>query len=161
MPDNSAILTAFREELIAATLVRRPSDAGAGVPCHVEPLGGPPAPGEREGEEDHPTLVVTLLDAGTWGEDNYSAGGRRRMTVDVHSRAATSAALREAMALEAAIVGRLIRPETNYGYGFTLGTAAALFCHQATPNGGGPLGLSVRGVGYGRLAKWVLEVHPG
>jgi len=157
--DNAAVLAAFREELIAAGLVRRPSDTGTDPPAHIEPLGGPPAPGEREGIEDDAELVVSLIDAGTFAESPFDGATRRRMTVDVHTRAASSTALRRAMALEAAIVARLIRPETSYGFGFTLGATSAVFCQEATPSGGGPLG-SVRGVGWARVAKWTIETAP-
>lgn len=160
MPDNADILTAFREELIEAGLVRRPSEAGAEYPMHIEPRDGAPAPGEREAVEDHATLVVSIFASGELGETTYDAATRRRLVIDVRYRSGSNAALREAMALDAAIRARLIRQATNYGYGFVMGSAAPVYVHQAALFGGfGALGRG-RDVAFDHVAKWVIETAP-
>lgn len=160
MPDQSAILAAFREELVTANLVRKPSSAGALPPLHIEPRGGAPAPGEREGIEDDANLVLSLFASGELSEDNFDAVTRRRLVIDVRYRAASSAAERSAMALDAAIRGLLIRPDTNYGFGFELGSASLIFVHQAALFGG--LGPIERGEGlpFTLGAKWMIECAP-
>lgn len=161
MPDAAAILTAFREDLIALDLVRRPSDAGARPPMHVEPKEGAPGPGEREGIEDDPAVVLSIFNGGELGEGTgYEAALRRRAVVDVRYRAADNAAVRRVFALDAAIRASLVTPARNYGYGFMLGTAAPVFVHQAAIWGGlGPLGRG-RDVGFDFVAKYLLEVAP-
>lgn len=159
--DAGAVLTAFREELIAAGLVRRPSAAGAQPPAHIEPLEGAVAPGDRSGVEDDGELVVSLFHSGDLSEaTGYDAATRRRTVIDVRYRTPTNAGERRAMALDAGIRGRLIRPETNYGYGFELGTAGALWVAQAALWGG--LGPISRGAGTGLdlVAKYLIETAP-
>lgn len=161
MTDPTAVLTAFREELIEADLVRRPSAAGARPPMHVEPIEGAVGPGDREGVEDDAELVVSIFAGGDLAEaDGYDAATRRRTTIDVRYRSASSSALRRAFALDAAIRGRLIRPETNYGYGFELGSAAPVWAQAVGVWGGlGPLGRG-KGVGFDHVAKYLVEVAP-
>lgn len=160
MADNAAILTAFREELIAAGLVRRPSEAGAGYPCHIEPRDGAPAPGEREGVEDDAALVLSLFAGGELSEAGYDVAHRRRLVVDIRFRSATNAALRAAMALDAAIRERLIQPATHYGYGFPMGTDAPVYVHAAALWAGfGPISRG-RDAAFDHVAKWALEVAP-
>lgn len=154
------VLSALREELVDAGLVRRPSESiPAGVPpCHIEPVEGAPAPGEREGIEDDAELVLSLFASGVLGEGAFDAGYRRRVVLDLRYRAASSAAYRRAMALDAAVVGWLIRPATNYGHGFTIGVASPLLVHEAAVFGGfGRLGSS-REAGYDAVSKLLLEV---
>lgn len=158
MPDIAATLTAFREHLIAADLVRRPSEATPDAPpCHIEPQDGAPAPGEREGVEDDQALTVSLF--GTeLGETNFDAGLRRRVLIELRYRPADNAALRTAEGLDTAIRGELIQPATSYGYGFELGTAAVLLCHQATLFAGLSTLSRGRDVAYDLTAKWLIEV---
>lgn len=160
MPDAGAILTAFREELIAAGLVRRPSDAGALPPAHIEPLEGAVAPGDRHGTENDDELVISLFHSGDLSETNYDAALRRRTVIDVRYRTPSNAGERRIMALDAAIRARLISPATNYGYGFIIGTAAPLNVYQAALWGG--LGPVQRGAGIGLdlLAKYLIECAP-
>ena len=159
MPDDVALLSAFREELIATGLIRRPGDAGAAHPAHIERQGGTPAPGEGEGAEVDDLLVIGLRASGELAEGTgYEAAQRRRLVIDVLYRVGSSAGVREAMAVDAAIRARLFRPETNYGYGFVLGgPASPAFVHQAALWGG----LSLIGGGSeDRLAKYLLEAAP-
>lgn len=167
MADVTAILSAFRVALIDAGLVRRASEADpvGKPPMHVEPLEGPPAPGEREGTENDPELVTSLLHGGDLSEVGYDAAIQRRAVVDVHYRTvgagvagvSPSAALRKAVELDAAIRNLLIRPETNYGYGFDLGD---LRVHQvATWAGFGQVSRS-RAAGYHHKASYVVIVDP-
>ena len=160
MADVNRILAAFRADLIAAELVRRPSEGPAGrPPMHVEPIEGPPAPGEREGGEDHATLVLSLIHAGDLTPaDNFDARLGRVAILDVRYRAKTSAALRDAAALDAAIVARMLAPERNYGYGFVLadGTDAALAVQSVGVFGGfSPVSRS-KSTGYDHVAKYAV-----
>lgn len=163
MADDSAVLTAFREELIAANLVRRPSESTpAGKrPMFISPAEGARAPGDGEGTELDNVLVVSIFAGGDLSEaTGFDAAIQRRTTIDVHYRAATSAGERELMALDAAIRKRLIRPETNYGYGFVMGSAAPVFVQQAGVWGG--LGPVSRAPGFGvdYVAKYLIAVAP-
>lgn len=161
MPDVSAVLTAFREDLIDRGLGRRPSEAGDAVPFHIEPVDGAPAPGEREGVEDHDSIVCSLFHGGDLGEGSgYDASIRRRSVVDVRYRGRDNEALRGIYALDAALRAGLVTAARNYGYGFELGTDAAVFVHQAAVWGGlGPLGRG-RDVGFDFVAKYLFEVKP-
>lgn len=161
--DDARILTAFREELIAAGLVRRPTEAGPAVgppyPMRIESAEGAAAPGELgDGEHDHDELVITLtLDGDVAPVNNYDANTRRRAVLNLAYRSAGNTALQKAMALDAAITARLISPATNYGYGFNLGTVAAIFAHEAGVFGGfGPVSRG-RGVAFHHAAKYLVE----
>jgi hypothetical protein len=163
MPDDSAILSSFRAELLEAGLVRRPADNPAGGlhPAHVERRGGTPAPGEGEGNEVDAVLVIGIRASGdVTPANNYAAAQSRELVIDVIYRSAGNAGDRAAMALDAAIRARLIRPETNYGYGFILAPATApLVVHQAALFGG--LGLVSDDAGVvDRVAKYVIECAP-
>lgn len=163
MPDDSAILTAFRAELLEAGLVRRPGDAGPLTPMHVERAGGVPAPGEGEGAEVAANLVAGIRASGELAEvTGYDAAQRRRLVVDVIYRSASSAGSKAAMSLDAGIRSRLFRPATNYGYGFTLAPAtpaASLFVFEAAMFGG--IGLIGEEAGViDRVAKYVIECAP-
>lgn len=165
MADVTAILTAFRAELDAAGLVRRPTTDDARPPLVVEPLEGPPGPGDDLGDGLYgdPDLVLSLLHSGELAPTNgYGAATERVYTVDVRYRSKTASALRRAEALDAAIRDRLIRPETNYGYGFVLaeGAAGALFVTMVGVFGGfGPISRS-RAAGYDHVAKYAVGVQP-
>lgn len=159
-----AVLTAFREELIAAGLGRRPSETGPTTgppyPFVIEPVEGPPAPGElADGEHDHAELVCTLLVSGTVAPlDTFDVAFRSTPIVDVRYRSAGAAALRAAMALDEAIKDLLVSPATNYGLGFTLGSAAPVAVHAAAQFAGfGPISRS-RAAGFDHVTKWAIEV---
>jgi hypothetical protein len=159
--DTDDVLIAFREELVATGRFRKASIAGGAAvyPIHVEPQEGPPAPGEREAPEDNADLVVSLMLSTTAGEAPFDSAWRHRPIIDVRFRS-KGPAVRTVFELEKVIRARLIRPETNYGHGFVLGTAAPIFCQQATLFGGlSPIGRS-RAAGYDHVAKWMLEVPP-
>lgn len=170
MADAAQVMTALREELIAAGLVRRPTEGananGQPYPLAIEPPDGPPAPGELKatlGDDavEHTELVVSILAAGGFAPATaFEARSAAKRSFDLRYRTRTAGALRLAMALDIAIRGRLIRPETNYGYGFQMGAAAPVWVHEATPIGElAPLGRS-RELGYDHVAKWVIETAP-
>lgn len=175
MPDSSDILTAFREELITAGLVRRPGVAGPLHPAHIERRGGTPAPGEGEGDEVDPLLVIGIRGSTELAEaTGYEAAQRRRLIIDVlyrpsAAKANAQAAVHELMALDAGIRARLFRPETNYGYGFELGggtpiagggVTAPIWTHQAALWGGlGKIGAGPGGTDD-HLAKYMIECAP-
>lgn len=155
MADVAQVLTAFRAELIAAGLVRRPTDAGAAPPMVIMPAEGAPAPGEAEGIVDT-GLILSILHGGNLSEaTGYEAAQRRRVVVDVRYRSKINADLRAAMALDVAVINRLIRPATNYGYGFVMG---GLFVHAVGVWAGlGPVSSS-KGQGFDEVAKYLVEV---
>lgn len=170
MADVTAILSAFRVELITAGLVRRPSEATADgppligatpwrrPPMHTEP-SEVPAPGEREGVENDAGLVLSLLhDTDLTPRDNYDAALGRVAILSVRYRSNSSDELRRAVALDAAIVNRLIRPATNYGYGFTLAeaTPAALWVQAAGVFAGFGLVSRSRAAGDDHVAKYAV-----
>ena len=165
MPDSTAILTALRDELVTEGLVRRATTAGAQSstpappPCHVEPIA-PPAPGEREGDEDDATLAVSLRLSSTFGElpfDSY----RRRVVIDVVYRSKTTDGLKRARALDAAIAEAIVnRPD--YGQGWVMGSGGSsgspVFVLSSSIYGG--LGPVSRDASQGAtdVAKYLFEV---
>ena len=149
-------LTALRNDLEAAGLIRRPANAGALPPMHVEPRDGPPAPGERESPEADGELVVTLRLSGEMPEAPRDAY-RRRVVVDVIYRSAGTLGLMAGRDLDAAIRARLV--ERDDPLGFTLDAAGSLptFVLDAQVWGGlGPVS-NVAGVRTDQ-AKYMLEV---
>lgn len=162
MPTPTQILTAFRADLVAAGLVRRPSEAGVLPPCHIEPADGAPAPGEREGIENDAELVVSLFHSGDFAEDTFDTY-RRRAAIDVRYRSIGNTGLIRAAGLDAAIRSRLTSPDRNYGLGFALSDGT--FIYQAVQFGGfGPLERGRTGNGAARFtngAKYVLEAAAG
>lgn len=165
MADVTAILSAFRLELVNAGLIRRPSTAGALPPMLIEPTGGARAPGEAEDPlEDDPNLVLSLFHSGdvTPGS-NYDAALARSSVLDVRYRTrpepGANAALRTANALDKAIRARLIRPANNYGYGFLLG--GTLWVQSVGIYGGLGRVSSSRETGHDLVAKYLVEVDPG
>lgn len=163
MADSNDVLTCLRQELINAGFVRRPSVAGALPPAHIEPVDGPPAPGERPAPEDDDTLVVTLDLSSELAEQAFDTY-RRRAVIDVHYRSKGTAGLQAARRLDAAIRERLTGPPA-YGFGWTLGAgapaplAAGIEVLAAAVWGG--LGPVDRDPGQGAhdLAKYVIEVR--
>lgn len=157
MPDSTAVLTAFRDELELADLIRRPSAAGPLPPMHVEPAKGPPAPGEREAPEDHPSLVVTLR-LSTEGSVRAGAAFIRTIIADVIYRSTGTAGLKAGRALDAAIRARLVQT-AGYGTGITLaeGTPTAMHVLELAVFGGlGPV--DIDGDVRTDQAKYSLEV---
>jgi hypothetical protein len=140
MTDTTRLLTAVRNELVTANLVRRPATAGALPPMHVEPSGGPPAPGEREVPERDDELVVTLRLSGELSEPPFNAY-RRRAVLDVLYRSKGTAGLKAGRLLDAAVRDRVVK-RADYGMGYTLdlGGPAATLVLQANVFGGiGPV----------------------
>lgn len=123
MPDASIVLTALRDELELAGLIRRPDNAGALPPAFVEPDDDAPAPGDREAPEDDTTLVVTIRLSGELSEPPFSSY-RRRVVADVVYRSRTTRGLIRARALDAAIRARIVEQHDNAA-GFMLGQGAA------------------------------------
>jgi hypothetical protein len=161
MADVNEVLTAFREELVLAGLVRKPGTAGVLPPLHVEPQDGAPAPGDREAPEDDATrnadgkiiagLVVTVGLSGDLGEapgDSY----RRRTVLDVRYRYVGTTGLKRARDLDEAIANRIVR-RADYGIGYLLADGVApVFVLQALIYSG----LGVIGPGD-ELAKYLIE----
>jgi hypothetical protein len=158
VPSPTDVLTALRVDLIAAGLIRRPSEAGTLPPAHVEPAEGAPAPGEREGIEDDPELVVTLMHSGDFGEEPQDSY-RRRAIIDVRYRSRGGTGLRRAAMLDQAIRARLTGPERNYGRGYLLADGST-YVHQAQQYGGfGPIDRALDGTTprFTNGAKYLLE----
>lgn len=158
MPDVTALLTAMRDDLVAAGLVRKSGAAGALPPVIVEPAGGAPGPGDRfdatdpvASRETAGNLVVTLRLSGEVAASGPAA--RLRVAViDVVYRSDTTGGLKAGRALDAAIRDRYVGP-TTYGIGVQLPGA---FLTQVSIFGGlGPVS-DVDGVRT-ELAKYALE----
>lgn len=164
MADVTAVLSAFRLELVNAGLVRRASQAGAAPPMLIEPLGGARAPGEAEDPvEDDANLVLSLFHSGTVSPaDNYDAALARSVVIDVRYRTrrdpGANAALRAANALDKAIGARLIQPANNYGYGYLLG--GTLWAQRVGIYAGLSRISSSRETGHDLVSKWLVEVDP-
>lgn len=157
MPDSTRVLTALRNELVTAGLVRRPATAGALPPAFVEPEGGAPAPKEREAPETDGELVVTLRLSGELGEAPFDAY-RRRVVIDVIYRSSSNLGLITGRGLDAAIRRRLVE-RADYGIGYTLdaaGTHPTQVLQAGIFGGLGPVS-DVAGVRT-ELAKYALEV---
>lgn len=114
-------LTALRNELEARELIRRPGVAGPLPPLFVEPAGGPPAPGEREGSEAGTNLAVTLRLSGEVAPGT-ATGYRRILIVDLVYRSRETAGLKAGRDLDAAIRAGLLDGVT-YGTGVRLDEA--------------------------------------
>ena len=157
-------LTAFRAELVAAELGRIPGVAGAANPVFIE--AGLVAPGDLEDPvEDDPELILSLMHSGDLGgATGYDVAAHGRHVLDLRYRTGprerANVGLRMANGLDVAIRKRLFRPETNYGYGFTLGAGqpGALFV-QSVGVWGGLSRLSYSEArGYDLVAKYLVEV---
>lgn len=139
MPDSSAVLTAAHNHLTAAGLIRRPNNAGTPPPAFIEPSGGAPAPGERDGVENDDLLVVSLgsaeLAEGPF--DSY----RRRVVVTFTYRSRSTSGLRRARALDAQIRRRLVEQHDHAtGYLMDAGSPVPVQVLQASVYGGlGPV----------------------
>lgn len=134
-PDSTAVLTALRDALLAAGLVRRPRDAGALPPLHIEPSGGAPAPHDRADASDPAAqretdndLVVTLRFSGDVTPAPGPGARTRIVVADLIYRSEGTAALKAGRALDAAI-GDLLAGPTTYGDGVQL---PGLFIVQAS-----------------------------
>jgi hypothetical protein len=101
----SELLHALRDELVTATLVRKPTVAGVAPPLWLEPRDGVPAPGEG----DNPTAVGATLVLGAFHTGGIArqpyAKILRRDIVDLHLRALSAP---DIFTAEAAITDRLI-----------------------------------------------------
>ncbi len=157
MPDATRVLTALRDDLEAAGLVRRPGTTGVLPPAHVEPRTGPPAPGDREAPENEAVLVVTLR-LSSEAPARAGAAFTRTCIIDVIYRSASTAGLKLGRALDAAIRARLVQT-AGYGTGVMLadGQASAVHVLELSVFGGlGPIDLD--GDVRTELAKYSLEV---
>lgn len=160
MATANQVLTALRNELVAAGIVRKPSAAGPLPPMHVEPDDGAPAPGEREAPEDDATLVITLTLSGELGETVLDAY-RRRVVVDVRYRSRSTAGLKRARDVDAAIRTRLVSGRPDYGLGWNLdenGAAPVFVLSSQVFAGLGRISATAAS-GYDEVAKYMLEVH--
>lgn len=163
MPDVAQVLTAFRAELVAAALVRRPSDPPNGLPpMVVENVAGAPEPGAPaadalEGTAGEGVVLHLSHSLDITPVTGYAASHSATHVLDLRYRAKTNVDLRAAMALDRAIRGRLFRPETNYGYGFPLGGLPVI--EVSIFGAFGRLGADPAG-GFDSLAKYSVEVTP-
>lgn len=168
MPGVTEVLTAFRAELVAAELGRIPGVAGPANPVFVEPLDGPPAPGDPEDPvEDDADLILSVLHSGDLGASSgYDAHARGRHVLDLRYRTGArdraNVGLRMANALDAGIRRRLFGPETNHGYGFELGAGepGALWVQSVGVWGGLGRISYTAAAGYDLVAKYLVEVTP-
>jgi hypothetical protein len=158
MTDPTRLLTAMRNELELAGLVRRPNTAASVLPpMHVEPSGGAPAPGERKAPETDGNLVATIRLGGDLSEGPFNSY-RRRTVIDVFYRSTGTDGLKAGRALDAGIRARLVE-RADYAQGYTLdagGPASTLILSASVFGGIGPLS-DLNGVRTD-LAKYVLEV---
>lgn len=163
MPDVNDVLTAIRDDLTAAGIIRKPRTAGVLPPLFLEPDGGAPAPGELEAPEDNydtakKTGLVVSLFASELGEaplDRY----RRRIIVDVRYRSKGTAGLKRGRDLDQALRARyVVRDGGRLGFTLAAGQASEVFVHDAQLWAGlGPISRTVdRGVD--EVAKYLLEV---
>lgn len=81
----SDLLTAFRDHLIEADLVRDPLEAGDLPPLFLELRGGAPGPGDLKPPENHPDLVITAYLSGGISPAPHQSM-LRKDTVDVWLR---------------------------------------------------------------------------
>ena len=86
------LIEALRDHLIAEGLVRDPRVAGSLPPCWRSPKNGVPAPGEGNGTEIGPTVVVALFPASGIPRAPYDAGVLRTDGLDIRIRAKTAPA---------------------------------------------------------------------
>lgn len=175
MPDAGKVLTAVRQELVLAGLVRPPSVAGALPPMHVEPIDGAVAPGDRTDPRTGPSVeeaagpdtpVASLMLDGDIAGPTFDTG--RTSVVSVRYRGMTSASLRAIHALDAAIRDRLVERADpllagngRYGLGYMLGTGgpgAAVFARQVTVFAGLSRLAASRSSGFDLVAKYAVEV---
>ena len=157
MTDSNRLLTALRNELETAGLVRRPGTASGLPAVHVEPRDGPPAPGSREGSETTGDLVVTLRLSGEMAEPAFNSY-RRRAVVDVIYRSTWTTGLMAGRALDAAVRTRIVN-RADYGQGYTLdfgGPMATLVLEARVFGGIGPVS-DIAGVRTDQ-AKYMFEV---
>lgn len=145
--DTTRVLSAVRNELVAAGIVRRPNDSGTLPPLHVEPKGGAPAPGERRdgaAEQETAGNVVASIRLSSEIPGSPADAFRRRVIVDVIYRSASTtaapspnAALQRARLLHEEIVRHLVDANA-YRMGQTLdaGGPAALSMLSAAVFGG-------------------------
>jgi hypothetical protein len=122
--DSTRVLTAVRNELETAGLVRRPGNAGPLPALFIEPQGGPPAPGDRDAPETTGELVATLRLSGE-GPGRAGAAYVRLFVLDLILRSSTTAGLIAGRTLDTAVRKRLVET-SNYGVGKLL-------------DGGGPM----------------------
>jgi len=138
MATSNQVLTALRDELVAAGLVRKPATVGNLPPMHVEPRRGPLAPGEGEAPETDGDLVVTIrLSSEVAGLPPL----RRIYVVDFVYRSKASSGLLKGRALDEAIRQRLV-DGSGYGVGIKLaaGQGSQLWALQVSTFGGlGPV----------------------
>lgn len=118
MADITAILKAFRNELILRGIVRHPSNAGPLPPLFVEPHGQAPAPGEREGPEDDANLLITASFSGDLPETSRDAY-RRRTIIDVRYRSKGNGGLQRARAVDAQVFDVMAHRE-DYALGWVM-----------------------------------------
>jgi hypothetical protein len=92
MPELPLLIDAVRDYLIAEDVVRDPRTPGEAPPCWRSPRYGVPAPGEGEGDEVGPDVVVGLFPATGIAREPYDASVLRTDGLDVRIRSRTAPA---------------------------------------------------------------------
>lgn len=155
--DSTDVLTALRNELETAGLVRDANTAGSLPPLFIEPEAAP-APGEREGTENDQNLMVSAdLDV-TLGAGPFEAG-RPRIVIRLRYRARTTIGVIRARRLDAAIVNRIAnRPDGGLGWVMDEGGTHPVLVLSCQVYGGlGKIGVTEDGV-VDQVARYMFEV---
>lgn len=161
MADSREILTAFRQHMVDAGLVRKPPDVDPGRhPMFVEPADGPWGPGPQEGlkpVEQDPLLAVSIF----WGTgipageaDGYQLAG----TIDVRFRSAGAAGAQAASALAAAMRAQLFEPNGQRKHGWVMG---GLYVYTTGETSGFTRLASSRAEGFDDVWKAYVETRSG
>lgn len=156
--DSTDVLTALRNELETAGLVRDANTAGVLPPLIIEPEGGAPAPGERDEPENDANLMVSAdLDV-TLGSPNFSAG-RPNIIIRLRYRSRTNLGLIRARRLDAAILNRIAnRPDGGLGWVMDEGGAHPVLVLSCQVYAGlSNLGITEDGV-HDQAARYSFEV---
>lgn len=158
--DSTDVLTALRNELEAAGIVRDPNTAGDLPPLFIEPEAAP-APGERDAPEDDALLTVSAdLDV-TIAAGPFLAG-RPRIVIRLRYRSRTTIGLIRARRLDAAIVARILdRPDGGLGWVMDEdGDHPVLVLESSSYAGLSKIGVTEDGV-TDQVARYVFEVLAG
>lgn len=92
MPAQPLLIDSVRTFLIAQGVVRDPRTAGSAPPCWRNPRNGVPAPGEGDGVEVGPTVVVGIFQATGVAREPYDASVLRTDGLDIRIRSTTAPA---------------------------------------------------------------------
>lgn len=156
--DSTRVLSAVRNELVTAGIVRKPGVAGVLVPLHVDPEGGAPGPGERPSPEADGNVVATVR-LSSEAPRGLGERYRRIYVLDFLYRSDTTGGLQRARQLHELIVRHLV-DRTEPGLGATLdaaGPASTSMLSSSVFAGLGPLDDGANGTRTD-IAKIAVEV---